>query len=287
MQAAGRAAPTTPEAAAVAVRAVRRRELLRIACGELVGRHRRGASSGRALSRLTDATLQADARHRHGVGAAPARPRRGADPDRGGRDGPLRRLRAVLRQRRRRDVRARARRGRRGRRSRRRSPRRWSRELRRLLSLPAQRPAARGRRRPAARRARTARWCAPWSPTPPTTPSGRTCGSSRRCCAPTPVVGDEELRARFTELIDPLRFPAEGDLRGRRGRGTPDQGPRRRRAAAARRRPRRPTSSSGRGGLADVEWTVQLLQMRHAGRVPRRCGRRRRCPRWRPPPRPS
>ncbi|MDO9494173.1 MAG: bifunctional glutamine-synthetase adenylyltransferase/deadenyltransferase, partial [Nocardioides sp.] len=24
----------------------------------------------------------------------------------------------------------------------------------------------------------------------------------------------------------------------------------------------------GRGGLADIEWTVQLLQMRHAGRVP-------------------
>ena len=24
----------------------------------------------------------------------------------------------------------------------------------------------------------------------------------------------------------------------------------------------------GRGGLADVEWTVQLLQMRHAGPVP-------------------
>ena len=24
----------------------------------------------------------------------------------------------------------------------------------------------------------------------------------------------------------------------------------------------------GRGGLSDVEWTVQLLQMRHAGRIP-------------------
>ncbi|MCP6318718.1 hypothetical protein NL491_27635, partial [Klebsiella pneumoniae] len=24
----------------------------------------------------------------------------------------------------------------------------------------------------------------------------------------------------------------------------------------------------GRGGLADIEWTVQLLQMRHAGQVP-------------------
>ena len=43
----------------------------------------------------------------------------------------------------------------------------------------------------------------------------------------------------------------------------------------------------GRGGLADVEWTVQLLQMRHAGAVARRCGRRRPCPRWRRRPRPG
>ena len=48
----------TPESAAVAVRAVRRRELLRIACGELVA-GTDVALVGQGLSRLTDATLQA------------------------------------------------------------------------------------------------------------------------------------------------------------------------------------------------------------------------------------
>ena len=48
----------TPEAAAVAVRAVRRRELLRIASGELVA-GTDVAVVGQGLSRLTDATLQA------------------------------------------------------------------------------------------------------------------------------------------------------------------------------------------------------------------------------------
>ena len=48
----------TPEAAVVAVRAVRRRELLRIACGDLVA-GTDVALVGQGLSRLTDATLQA------------------------------------------------------------------------------------------------------------------------------------------------------------------------------------------------------------------------------------
>src|SRR6476661_1182562 len=48
----------TPEAAVAAVRAVRRRELLRIACGDLVA-GTDVALVGQGLSRLTDATLQA------------------------------------------------------------------------------------------------------------------------------------------------------------------------------------------------------------------------------------
>ena len=48
----------TPEAAVVAVRAVRRRELLRIACGDLVA-GTDVAVVGQGLSRLTDATLEA------------------------------------------------------------------------------------------------------------------------------------------------------------------------------------------------------------------------------------
>ncbi|HQR28224.1 MAG TPA: bifunctional [glutamine synthetase] adenylyltransferase/[glutamine synthetase]-adenylyl-L-tyrosine phosphorylase, partial [Nocardioides sp.] len=81
------------------------------------------------------------------------------------------------------------------------------------------------------------------------------------------VVGDPELRARFTALIDPLRFPAAGiseaDVREvRRIKARVDH----------ERLPRGADPHThlklGRGGLADIEWTVQLLQMRHGGRVP-------------------
>jgi glutamate-ammonia-ligase adenylyltransferase len=81
------------------------------------------------------------------------------------------------------------------------------------------------------------------------------------------MVGDEELRRRFTELVDPLRFPADGitpgDIREiRRIKARVDD----------ERLPRGADPAThlklGRGGLADVEWTAQLLQMRYAGRVP-------------------
>ncbi len=81
------------------------------------------------------------------------------------------------------------------------------------------------------------------------------------------VVGDPELRKAFTELIDPLRFPEGGlsdddVLEVRRIKARVDQ----------ERLPRGADPQLhlklGRGGLADIEWTVQLLQMRHAGRVP-------------------
>ncbi len=81
------------------------------------------------------------------------------------------------------------------------------------------------------------------------------------------VVGDEGLRTRFTELIDPLRFPAEGI--------SEDEVIEIRRIKARVEDERLPRGADpnthlklGRGGLADVEWTVQLLQMQYAGRVP-------------------
>ena len=81
------------------------------------------------------------------------------------------------------------------------------------------------------------------------------------------VVGDEDLRRRFTELIDPLRFPAGG----RHEADVAEV----RRVKARIDRERLPRGADpnthlklGRGGLADIEWTVQLLQMRHAGAVP-------------------
>ncbi|MGN6252923.1 MAG: bifunctional [glutamine synthetase] adenylyltransferase/[glutamine synthetase]-adenylyl-L-tyrosine phosphorylase [Marmoricola sp.] len=81
-----------------------------------------------------------------------------------------------------------------------------------------------------------------------------------------PVVGDPGLLEGFRRLIDPLRFPAEGlgaeDLREiRRIKARVD----------AERLPRGadPTThfKLGPGGLSDIEWTVQVLQMQHAGTV--------------------
>ncbi|MET8960447.1 bifunctional [glutamine synthetase] adenylyltransferase/[glutamine synthetase]-adenylyl-L-tyrosine phosphorylase [Streptomyces sp. NPDC004074] len=77
-----------------------------------------------------------------------------------------------------------------------------------------------------------------------------------------PVAGDEDLGRRFIELIDPLRYPRNG---------LDDEAVREIRRLKARmeseRLPRGADKTLhtklGRGGLSDVEWTVQLLQMRH------------------------
>ncbi len=82
-----------------------------------------------------------------------------------------------------------------------------------------------------------------------------------------PVAGDPELGARFVALIDPLRYPAGGlDAAGAREI---------RRVKArieAERLPRGVDPARhlklGRGGLSDVEWTAQLLQLQHADTVP-------------------
>ncbi|MEV4614286.1 bifunctional [glutamine synthetase] adenylyltransferase/[glutamine synthetase]-adenylyl-L-tyrosine phosphorylase [Kitasatospora sp. NPDC049258] len=82
-----------------------------------------------------------------------------------------------------------------------------------------------------------------------------------------PVAGDAELGERFRALIDPLRYP---------GAGVPERDLLEIRRIKARieseRLPRGadPTTHTkiGRGGLADVEWTVQLLQLRHGHAVP-------------------
>src|SRR5690606_6665375 len=80
------------------------------------------------------------------------------------------------------------------------------------------------------------------------------------------VVGDEGLRRRFEELIEPLRYPPEGIsaddvVEVRRIKARVD----------SERLPRGADPHThlklGRGGLADIEWTIQLLQMQHAGSV--------------------
>ena len=253
-----------PEAAARAVRAVRRRELFRIACGDLF-EEIDVAEVGEGLSRLTDATLEATlrvameaVRRQRALDAAPTRMAvvamgryggfelsYGSDADVMFVHEPVPGVEAQV-------------------------AASYAQavvdELRRLLSLPGHRPAARGRRRTCARRASRGRWCAPSSRTPPTTPSGRRCGSPRPCCAPTRWSATRTCARRFTALIDPLRFPEDGIseddiVEVRRIKARVDD----------ERLPRGADPHThlklGRGGLADVEWTVQLLQMRHAGRV--------------------
>ncbi|MET9621469.1 bifunctional [glutamine synthetase] adenylyltransferase/[glutamine synthetase]-adenylyl-L-tyrosine phosphorylase [Streptomyces sp. NPDC006464] len=77
-----------------------------------------------------------------------------------------------------------------------------------------------------------------------------------------PLAGDMELGRRFIEMVDPLRYPAEGlgedavrEIRRLKARMETERMP----------RGADPTlhAKLGRGGLSDVEWTVQLLQMRH------------------------
>ncbi|MER6466830.1 bifunctional [glutamine synthetase] adenylyltransferase/[glutamine synthetase]-adenylyl-L-tyrosine phosphorylase [Streptomyces sp. NPDC001288] len=82
-----------------------------------------------------------------------------------------------------------------------------------------------------------------------------------------PVAGDEELGRRFIELVDPLRYPAEGlgedavrEIRRLKARMESERLPR-------GTDPKLHTKL-GPGGLSDVEWTVQLLQLRHGWAEP-------------------
>ena len=82
-----------------------------------------------------------------------------------------------------------------------------------------------------------------------------------------PVAGDDELGARFIELIDPLRYPARGleedavrEIRRLKARMESERLPR---GADPKLH-----TKLGPGGLSDVEWTVQLLQLRHGAHEP-------------------
>ena len=251
------------ERAVRAIRAVRRRELFRIASGDLLGLTD-VADVGRGLSRLTDATLEATVRvvvasvcERRGLAGPPARLAvvamgryggfelsygsdadvlfvheavEGQDPSTAA---PF--AQAVVH------------------------------ELRRSLSTPGAdlplvvdadlRPE--GKNGPVTRTldsyaAYYRRWSSTWE--------------AQALLRADPVVGDAGLRARFAALIDEVRYP---------GAGLDDDGVVEVRRIKARiddeRLPRGADPQLhlklGRGGLADIEWTAQLLQMRHAGRV--------------------
>jgi [glutamine synthetase] adenylyltransferase / [glutamine synthetase]-adenylyl-L-tyrosine phosphorylase len=81
------------------------------------------------------------------------------------------------------------------------------------------------------------------------------------------VAGDADLGERFLLMIDKTRYPAGGvsadavqEIRRIKAR------------VDAERLPRGADPNThtklGRGGLADIEWTVQLMQLRHAHRIP-------------------
>ncbi len=81
------------------------------------------------------------------------------------------------------------------------------------------------------------------------------------------VAGDLDLGERFLLMIDKTRYPSGGvsaaavqDIRRIKARIDSERLP----------RGADPNTHTklGRGGLADIEWTVQLLQLRHAHKVP-------------------
>ncbi|VTY12798.1 bifunctional [glutamine synthetase] adenylyltransferase/[glutamine synthetase]-adenylyl-L-tyrosine phosphorylase [Rothia dentocariosa] len=80
-----------------------------------------------------------------------------------------------------------------------------------------------------------------------------------------PIAGSEDLGRAFVELIDPYRYPREF---------TVEQAQQVRRMKARVEHERMPHGADrtrqlklGRGGLSDVEWLVQLIQLQHAYKV--------------------
>jgi len=135
-------------------------------------------------------------------------------------------------------------------------------ELRRLLSKPAPDPPLlvdadlrpEGRQGPLVRSLASyleyyRRWKATWE--------------MQALLRATVIAGDAELGAAFIEGINPLRYPVIGvdesevrEIRRLKARMEAERLPRGVDPAMH--------LKMGRGGLADVEWTVQLLQLRHA-----------------------
>jgi glutamate-ammonia-ligase adenylyltransferase len=139
-------------------------------------------------------------------------------------------------------------------------------ELRRLLALPSPDPALivdsdlrpEGRQGPlvrtlAAYRGYYRRWSAPWE--------------AQALVRAEPVAGDVDLGARFTRMIAEFRYPLDGidasairEIRRIKARMEAERIPRGADRALH--------VKLGPGGLSDVEWTVQLMQLRYAHALP-------------------
>jgi glutamate-ammonia-ligase adenylyltransferase len=138
-------------------------------------------------------------------------------------------------------------------------------ELRRLLSMPCPDPPLgvdadlrpEGRQGPLVRsldayRRYYARWSKVWE--------------AQALLRARYVAGDADLGARFLQMADRIRYPAGGlsreqvtEIRRIKARVDSERLPRGADPATH--------TKLGRGGLADVEWTVQLLQLRHGHAV--------------------
>ncbi|WFE57293.1 bifunctional [glutamine synthetase] adenylyltransferase/[glutamine synthetase]-adenylyl-L-tyrosine phosphorylase [Micromonospora sp. WMMD712] len=145
-------------------------------------------------------------------------------------------------------------------------------ELRRLLSAPAPDPALgvdadlrpEGRQGPLVRSlAAYAQYYARWSKV----------WEAQALLRARFVCGDADLGTEFETMVDPVRYPAEGltreqivEIRRIKARVETERLPRGADPATH--------TKLGRGGLADVEWAVQLVQLRHAGRLPELRGTR-------------
>ena len=97
------------------------------------------------------------------------------------------------------------------------------------------------------------RWSSPWE--------------AQALTRAAPAAGDRDLAERFVALVDPLRWPSGGideaairEIRRIKARVESERLPR---GADPLRH-----LKLGRGGLADVEWTVQLFQLRYAHQLP-------------------
>ncbi|MCU1602383.1 MAG: (Glutamate--ammonia-ligase) adenylyltransferase [Frankiales bacterium] len=139
-------------------------------------------------------------------------------------------------------------------------------ELRRLLALPAPDPPLlvdadlrpEGRQGPLTRslssyQAYYARWSHVWE--------------SQALLRAAPLAGDADLTLRFLAMVDEIRYPAGGlatehleEIRRIKRRVEQERLPKGADPWLA--------LKIGRGGLADVEWTVQLLQLQHGAEVP-------------------
>ncbi|MFI7053926.1 bifunctional [glutamine synthetase] adenylyltransferase/[glutamine synthetase]-adenylyl-L-tyrosine phosphorylase [Streptosporangium canum] len=255
--------PTEAESAVAAVRGLRRRELFRTAVADLTG-HIDIEQVGQALSTLNDMTIQAaldaaiskvEMERRTPLGtrfAVIAMGRLGGFESSYGSDADVMFVHAPLEG----------------------VPEREAtdaafavaNELRRLLALPAPDPPLlidpdlrpEGRQGPLVRTlasyaAYYGRWSSPWE--------------SQALLRARLSAGDRWIGTALLELADPLRYPVGGipdaavlQIRKLKARMEAERLPRGADPALH--------TKLGPGGLSDVEWVAQLIQLRHAGRLP-------------------